>query len=245
MNWLTSLKLRYAGLEPPLKTERRVELALLVFLLIVLLQLIGFTVGKLTSPSIDPLPPAADSVRVTALVTEEAVSSVDSLRMQTRPLFWPDRRPEAEVTAAPDPDEATSGAPARSLQKFELTGVFGGGDSGGAIVTYKGNRQRLLVGDEIDGWTLLSVSPGEVVFTSAGVRDVRRLTQVPVRADAVATAPRATASEPAQAASSPASRASGSRAKTTTTKPNATKPTTKSTMPPSGGSLSLGGSGVL
>lgn len=244
MNWLNSLKSRYGDLQPPLRAERRVELALLALLLIVLLQLLGFTVGKLTTPSIDPLPPAADSVRVTALIAEEAVSSVDSLRMQTRPLFWPDRRPEAEVTAAPEPDDTSSGTPARSLQKLELTGVFGGGDSGGAIVTYKGKRQRVLVGDEIDGWTLLSVSPGEVVFSSAGARDVRRLSQVPVRADAVATVPRATASGPARAASTPSVRAPEPRAKATNTTKAATKKP-KTTTPPSGGSLSLGGTGVL
>ena len=238
MSWIADLKTRYRTAAPPLRTERRVELVLLALLVIVLLQMFWFLADKLSSPSIDPLPPAADSIRVVALATGEMVSSSDSLRMQNRPLFWPDRRPVAEVSAAPEAQEGDEGsAPARSLKNLELTGVFGGGGGGGAIVTYKGDRQRLLVGDEIDGWTLQSAAPDEVVFTSAGTRDVRRLSPVPVRADAVTLAPAKTSADaapaPEQARGSGAeARAPRARIKTTTKKP------------PSGGSLTLGGPGA-
>ena len=237
MSWIADLKTRYRGAAPPLRTERRVELVLLALLVIVLLQMLWFLADKLSSPSIDPLPPAADSIRVVALATGESISAADSLRMQTRPLFWPDRRPVAGVSAAPAMDGGDGQESARSLKNLELTGVFGGGDGGGAIVTYKGDRQRLLVGDEIDGWTLQSVAPDEVVFTSAGTRDVRRLSPVPVRADAVTLAPAKTsadaapASEPARGSGAEA-RAPKARIKTTTNKP------------PSGGSLTLGGPGA-
>ena len=237
MNWIADLKSRYRMAAPPLRTERRVELVLLLLTLIVLLQLLWFLVGRLSTPSIDPLPPAADSIRVAALASGATVSSSDSLRLQTRPLFWPDRRPVAQVSAAPEERTGEGAAPARSLNNLELTGVFGGGDSGGAIVTYKGERQRLLVGDEIDGWTLQSVAPDEVVFTSAGIRDVRRLNPVPVRADAITMAPAESNAGAAPApgpenANAAQARSPRARIKTTTRKP------------PSGGSLTLGGPGA-
>ncbi len=237
MSWIADLKTRYLAAAAPLRTERRVELALLLLTMLVLLQLLWFLVARLSSPSIDPLPPAADSIRVGALATDESISAADSLRLQTRPLFWPDRRPVAEVSAAPEEPTGEGPAPARSLKNLELTGVFGGGDSGGAIVSYKGERQRLLVGDELDGWTLLSVSPDEVVFTSAGTRDARRLNPVPVRADAITLAP---AEPSASAAPAP----EPEKADAAQARPPRARIKTPTNKPPAGGSLTLGGPGA-
>ena len=131
--------------------------------------------------------------------------------------------------------DSSAGTPARQLQQLQVTGVFGGGEQGGAIVAYKGKRMRLLIGDEIDGWALLSVAPGEAVFASAGARDVRRLLPQPV----IASAP-AAASSSSPAAAGPAQPPAGAAANSPRPQ-NQKKPARPPSTAAQQGSLSLGG----
>lgn len=181
MNIGSLLPSRYRLSHEPLRSERRIELMLVVLALLVLLQLLWWGVGVLREVPMTPVAPARDSLQVVEATGTGSISASQSLQLQSRPLFWGARRPTApfEINAV-DNEETAEGTPAKRLQNFRLTGLYGAGANGGAIVTYKGERTRLGVGDGIDGWTLLSVDADEAVFASAGAKDARRLLPLPV-----------------------------------------------------------------
>ncbi|MFK7831533.1 MAG: hypothetical protein AB8B57_17300 [Congregibacter sp.] len=181
MNLVSLLPVRYRASVEPLRSVRRIELVLLLLLILVVLQVLWWGFAALREERVTPVAPARDSLRVLGTNSSGSISASQSLQLQSRPLFWGSRRPTAPVEANEVLNEQTAdGKPSRRLENFQLTGLFGAGARGGAIVAHKGERTRLSVGDEIDGWTLLSVSAEEAVFVSAGVRDARRLLPLPV-----------------------------------------------------------------
>ncbi|GAB5413093.1 MAG: hypothetical protein Cons2KO_06960 [Congregibacter sp.] len=232
---------RYQVAVEPLRSQRRVELVLLALSLLVTLQLLWLGLGRISSPGVTPVEPAADSLRVSPILSAGSITASESLALQARPLFWPERRPTSAVFANTAVEEADStGRPARRLEKLELTGVFGSGEQSGAIVTHKGKRMRLLLGDELEGWTLQSVQGGDVVFVSAGARDVKRLMTMPVLelpANAVPE-PADGASETAAATRAGSSPAAPGNEKTIAD--NKTQSSKTTTTKPAG-TLSLGG----
>lgn len=172
---------RYRVSSEPLRSQRRIELVLLCLSVLVVLQLVWLALGRVMDPSVSAVEPAPDSLRVAPVAAAGAITASQSLALQARPLFWAERRPNSAVFANTIAEGTTSdGRPARRLEKLELTGIFGAGEQSGALVTHKGKRLRLLVGDELEGWTLQSVTGGDVVFVSAGARDVKRLLAMPV-----------------------------------------------------------------
>ncbi|MFT7287655.1 MAG: hypothetical protein ACI87W_001770 [Halieaceae bacterium] len=181
MKRLEQLQQRYRSTAEPLRSERRLELALLFVAALLLVQLLWFGVRWMVALPVDPMAPTEDSLRVVERMSPGSISAEQSLQLQTRPIFWPSRRP-VENIGLPEPQESVAGneTAAAELEGLLLTGLFGGGEFGGAIVAYKGNRQRILVGEEIDGWSLQSIGSDAVVFESGGVRDERRLTLAPV-----------------------------------------------------------------
>ena len=180
MSFVSALRDRYSTAQDPLRSERRLELVLVVLLAVVLLQLLWFGFGALVSPGVTPVAPARDSMLVSDAHEPGSITATQSLELQSRPLFWQSRRPSATPVQESNVDTPAGQAPARQLQQLAVSGVFGAGSQGGAIVEYKGERMRLRIGDEVDGWALQSVAPGEATFVSAGVRDVRRLLPKPV-----------------------------------------------------------------
>jgi hypothetical protein len=56
------------------------------------------------------------------------------------------------------------------LEGVKLQGVFGSGDTAGIIALVKDKKQRILLGEQLRGWTLDSVSPDRVVLISDGRR---------------------------------------------------------------------------
>lgn len=233
MSALSEVIGRYQESQEPLRSERRLELVALILLLVVVAQLIWLGIAYLREASVSPVLPTKDSMRVVSPVEAPSITASESLSLQSRPVFWPSRRPVAAPIAESEIITTGTATPARQLQQLQVSGVFGGGDQGGAIVSYKGKRMRLLVGDEIDGWTLLSIAPGEAVFASAGARDVRRLLPRPVAASPVSAQVEVPAADSATAgASSAVNPAAPSNKKNNSAKPP------KSVQQ---GSLSLGG----
>jgi hypothetical protein len=185
VNRLAALQARYRDPDPPLRTERRLELALLTLLLVLALQLLWLALGFLREPRIDAIAPAADSLRVVDAGVGSGVSAQEREQLRARPLFWASRRPVDEpadevLAEAGGTGEGVVAQAAPALTSLTLTGVYGAGKTGGAILRYKGERMRIAVGQELDGWELDSVAPGEVVFVSGDSRDVRRLPRAPI-----------------------------------------------------------------
>lgn len=157
---------RYRVRSQPLRTERQLELAvlLLVAVLLVVLGLGAYRLYSLGPP--DPVMPAADSLTTgqplrPARPTEEQVAE-----LRGRPLFWASRRPPAEGVAETKAEDSKAG----EIDGIRLVGVFGSGDSAGIMVTVNDSaRKRLQLGDKINGWKLEEVAGIEAVL-SAGPR---------------------------------------------------------------------------
>ncbi len=158
---------RYQGLSDPIRTERRVELIVLVLLALLLLQFGWGSYRALFPPIPDPVRPMRDSLQVANVQGLSVVSPEQRAQIRQRPLFWASRAPVVlePVKPGPDPKEANTAKPGK-IENVKLAGVFGGGDTGGVIVISKGKKRRLAVGEELDGWKLQSVEAFSADFSS-------------------------------------------------------------------------------
>lgn len=111
---------------------------------------------------IEPAPAAVSAVQI----EEPVEAGAESDALVERPLFWRSRRPLAPPEPEAEPEEPQ---PRRSqyedtLDNAKLLGVFVSGPQAGAILKIKGKRHRVLVHEEIDGWQLISLTPGSATF---------------------------------------------------------------------------------
>lgn len=163
---LNFLPARYRESADPLRTERRVELLMLLFILLLGLQF-AYSASRVALVSVpEAIVPAADSLQVASAVGTDTVSASQSKEIRNRPLFWAGRRPVKVVTVD---SSATDEAQAGEIDGIQLLGVFGGGDSAGIIALVGEKQRRVLVGEKVSGWRLASVTANEAQFT-AGVR---------------------------------------------------------------------------
>ena len=159
---------RYLATENPQRTERRVELAALVLLM---LFVVGSVLGGIRL-AVDggpaPVLPATDSLATQDLSLQEPLTDIDATRILERPLFWQGRRP----LAPPAPVAASKPkprAPAK-LEGITLQGAYGAGESLGLIATVDGTLQRIVVGQSVKGWQFTSYEAGVATFASGGRR---------------------------------------------------------------------------
>ena len=159
---------RYRVREEPLRSERRVELLVLVVAVLLGLQLLytGVRLATLSAPA--PLAPAPSSLEVAAVGEPADVSDSESDTIKSRPLFWRGRRPTVAPVVTAKPEEKTVATKSGNIDNVKLRGVFGSGDSAGIIALVDGKKQRIRVGDEVNGWTLVAVKPDRGVFESDG-----------------------------------------------------------------------------
>ena len=164
-----ALRERYTQSADPLRTQRRLELVALLLGLFICLQLVAGFIGLAVSTGPAAIEPAADSLRVPAVSTPAVVAAAERNEIISRPLFWVGRRPVEVIAAIKDPDAARGGS--AELKEVKLVGLFGGGETAGAIVLVKGKKQRILRDESLEGWTLDAISAGEAVFTRGTRRE--------------------------------------------------------------------------
>ena len=166
MNPWSFLQERYAVTSDPLLSERRIELVVMVLALLFCLQLLYSLVRLTIASGPDAVPPAEDALRFGPLQPGRAVVQVQSEEIRARPLFWSSRRPQAppEQTKEAETETAVAG----ELKGVKLQGVFGSGETAGVIALVKDKKQRILLGEKLQGWTLESVSPNRVTLASGG-----------------------------------------------------------------------------
>ena len=101
---------RYQGLSDPIRTERRVELIVLVLLVLLLLQFGWGSYRALFPPIPDPVRPMRDSLQVANVQGLSVVSPEQRAQIRQRPLFWASRAPVVlePVKPGPDPKEANA-----------------------------------------------------------------------------------------------------------------------------------------
>lgn len=196
---MSAIASRYKQLANPLKTERLVELGLLLLCVLFLLQLLFGAVAVLLPPAPDVVYPTEDSLAVTRVAVSALPGAEQRDEIRRRPLFWITRQPlepvpDVERTAATDVEEAKAG----NVTGIKLAGVFGAGDSAGIIVISKGKKHRVMVGEKIDGWTLESLKPTRAILSSRGKEAVLELERGKLVVTAAAAEPPPAAAQPAK-----------------------------------------------
>lgn len=114
-------------------------------------------------------PPAPHPAEVPVPPEMGAVSAVGGdvlVDIAARPLFLPDRRPpEPEVVEEPEPEPEPD-----PLANVVLLGIYGSGGSAGVILGKLGQGaevSRLRIGEEWQGWRLLSISATAATLVAA------------------------------------------------------------------------------
>ncbi|NQX90177.1 MAG: hypothetical protein HRT77_16110 [Halioglobus sp.] len=161
---------RYRGQGAAGSLERRIELVVMVLALLLLVQLAygAMRLAMLAQPEPVALDGAAmQGMRLLAVkrVTDEQRNAISE-----RPLFSVSRRPPVSRAQARP-------APAGQLRGVQLLGVFGSGSAAGVIVQVDKDRQRVLLGDALQGWTLDAVHPDRVEFVRRGQQTTLPLQQ--------------------------------------------------------------------
>ncbi len=172
------LRARYAVQADPLRSERRVELALLGGGLLLLLLVLYLLIRVAMATDIDAIAPAPDSVRVASLSRSGVPPVEDREAIVSRPLFWAERQPVDLVETPEAAAEAEKEKPEKAaprMKEVTLSGIYGSGETGGVILSVKRRQLRLAVGEEVDGWRLERVTAYSAVFTSGDARDEREL----------------------------------------------------------------------
>jgi hypothetical protein len=174
VNGLKSWVTRYQVQQNPLKTERRIELAVLVLLVLLLFSAVlgGFRLVASNEP--DPVFPSADSLAVQALQLDTGLTAQQAAEILNRPLFWQSRRPlvpPPKVVAKPKPKAA------KKLAGVNLLGVYGAGEGLGLIATVDGVFSRINKGQSVKGWKFSGYEEGAAVFVSGGKKSVLPLEQ--------------------------------------------------------------------
>ncbi|MHA7816240.1 MAG: hypothetical protein ACX93N_07175 [Pseudohaliea sp.] len=186
---MTALSARYRAQADPLRSERRVELALLVSVVLLVLLAFYLLLRVAMATDIEPVAPAPDSVRVATLAGAGELPVAEREAMLARPLFWAGRRPEElpeEPVAVAEAEQP--GKPAPRMKGVTVRGIYGSGETGGVILSVKDRQLRVAVGEAVDGWRLERVTGDRAVFISAGVRDERELLPQVVEAPSAAAA---------------------------------------------------------
>ncbi|MEM9255506.1 MAG: type II secretion system protein N [Pseudomonadota bacterium] len=158
---------RYRVKADPLRTERRVEALAACLAALLVVQLLWTAVRLVTLSEPSPVEPAADALGVGEAAALAELEEAQREALRSRPLFWPSRRVAAVPQVANDEPKRQAG----NTKGINLVGVFDAGDSAGIIVAIKGKQRRLRVGEQVDGWKLLSVDPTEVVLSSGKRRE--------------------------------------------------------------------------
>ena len=120
-------------------------------------------------PRVLPMAPPDALFAVTERAQQADVTLPESLDFVARPLFEMSRRPKIVVEAAPV-EEISDPREVATLEGVHLVGVFSSAGTSGAIVVSEEDRQRVLVGQEYEGWNLEAVQGRSVVFVAGGRR---------------------------------------------------------------------------
>lgn len=162
------------ALPPAMRSGLLRQLLLLTGLLLAVVAtvvLLGAILVMIRQPPA-AIPPAPSTLSAVSIELPSPPLSEDAGEMLVRPLFWSTRRPEpaAGPVEAPTPVLGPD-----VLDKVRLLGVFAAGDSAGVIINVAGQRQRLMVGEELQQWTLQGLSAAGAKFVSTEDVSVERL----------------------------------------------------------------------
>lgn len=119
----------------------------------------------------EPLPMAESALQAEVLVVSSADPRTSNDAVY-RPLFWQERRP----LQAPQQPVVREVVQESRLEGVQLLGVVVADGASVAILDVRGTRKRLALGEQLEGWQLLTVDAEQATFSSAGNNDGQQLT---------------------------------------------------------------------
>lgn len=164
-----ALSARYFPAENPLRAMRLLEAGVVALALLLLVWGLMGTLVNLFSGGPAPVYPSEDSLQVESLALEEPLSDEAASAMIARPLFWESRQPLDDRPLELIIPKSEPSKP-KKLEGVTLHGVFGVGDSLGAIATVNGKTIRVTSDQPIKGWRLASYQNGMAVFVNGDSR---------------------------------------------------------------------------
>ena len=164
-----ALSARYFPAQNPLRAMRLLEAGVVALALLLLVWGLMGALVNLFSGGPAPVYPSKDSLQVGSLALEEPLSDEAASAMIARPLFWESRRPIDDRPLELILPKSEPSKPKR-LEGVTLHGVFGVGDSLGAIATVNGKTVRVTSDQPIKGWRLASYQNGMAVFVNGDSR---------------------------------------------------------------------------
>ncbi len=175
MSILQSVRGRFFDNPDPIRTERYLELAVIVLLILLLLQLAYSGWRALTPAAVVSVSPAADALEPEPIFMPGQITGSQSEAIQARPLFWSSRRPIDAATGQPVQPVNTQKASPGKLKGVKVVGIYGADQSAGIIALEGSKLLRVSIGQELKGWKLKSVSAGSVVFHKGGAKETLAL----------------------------------------------------------------------
>src|SRR6056297_2710059 len=153
--------------------ELRLRQIALVLAGLLLLQVLYAGVTLVFRGEPEPIPPAASTLEAGAPAYRAPGPDEQGGDIVARPLFWAGRQPHA-AAPAPEPVVAAPAQPS-PLKDIKLLGVYSAGPNSGIIVSLKGERRRLQIDDEVDGWTFSMMSDDGAIFANGAASTELRL----------------------------------------------------------------------
>jgi hypothetical protein len=145
-------------------TEMNLRRLALILSAALVVQLVWSGVRLLLTSEPDPIYPAEASLRVDAVLNGAKPDDEWSQALVSRPLFWPgrsaymsDTKEEVEVPVD------TRGS--KAIDQVTLQGVYTG-TAPGIIISFKGERRRLLLGESVEDWKFIQLLPEGAIFRS-------------------------------------------------------------------------------
>jgi len=135
----------------------------------VVISALSIGINQLWSPNVAPVTPAEFGSSEREDLAVSGLESDESLDFIFRPLFIASRKPPVQNEAAPEIEKTadTSTQTPDALAGYRLLGVFSSGDTAGAIVSHEKNgRQRVYLGQTLEGWALHETSVRVVHFVN-------------------------------------------------------------------------------
>jgi hypothetical protein len=189
MNVIAWFRDRYDVAANPLLTERRIELAVVVLIVLLLLQF-AYSMLRLATLSLPtPHDVAPGSLRIGVVESVPAVTDENRNEVVSRPLFWPSRRPVEIVATVAEEASAASVGKTGDLKKVKLLGTFGGEKTGGITALVNGKQQRILIDQKALEWTLESVATDRAVFNNGAQSQELVLAHAPLPGVSAAVSP--------------------------------------------------------
>ncbi|MDO9082185.1 MAG: hypothetical protein Q7U56_02750, partial [Humidesulfovibrio sp.] len=110
------------------------------------------------------VPPAAASPALSAPESAPVSSAPAAAKTPAAAMPVPQPRPSVPTAAAPVAQPVAPTAPGLGIEGFRLVGVIAGGEQPLAMLQVDGAAVSLRPGDQVRGWTLVSVEPGQVLL---------------------------------------------------------------------------------